>query len=448
MTARAAAGTGRAPRAVPRALRVERQRRQIVDLVLVVYVLSLVEGPLRKWFLPGLATPLYFLRDPVLIVLYAYAFRHGFMLRGSLARVWLGFAAITTVVGLIPFIIYGIDLRAWILGARSYWVYLPMAFVVANAFRRADLERFIRWNVGLAVPYAMLVVYQYKSPAGAWINKSIGEDSEAVALALGLHRPNGLFTFTGQNVGFTAFLIANYVAFLFLARWRRGSELLLLAVGVPAVASLAVLTGSRAIYFQAAVILLVTLVGSTMARPSRAVMTRNGLVLALVIIAALMFTTTYQDMYRAMELRVDRAEQAEGPIWERALGGVTGFAGPLAQDAPLLGYGIGTGTPAVSRFLKSRHLRYGEGDLMRSTNELGYFLGFFFIALRWFTAGLVVWLAYLVARRGYPVALPLAGYAAVQIAVGAITHSPMNAFVPWLVVGLMLTEKWQHLRKV
>ncbi len=151
----------------------ERRRRFVVKLTLFIYLLSLLDGPLRKWYFPELATPLYFLRDPFLMVLYAYSLQYGLMTRGALARNWLNFAVFTTCIGILPFIIYGIDLRAWVLGARTYWLYLPLAFVVANSFRREDIERFLRWNVLLAIPYALLVIYQYQSSQWAWINKSI-----------------------------------------------------------------------------------------------------------------------------------------------------------------------------------------------------------------------------------------------------------------------------------
>ena len=255
--------------------RAERHRRFVVSLVLLIYVISLVEGPLRKWFFPEFATPIYFLRDPFLMVLYAYSLKYGLMTRGALAHNWLNFAVFTTAIGLLPFFIYGIDLRAWVLGARTYWLYLPLAFVVANTFRREDIERFMRWNVLLAMPYAVLVIYQYQSSPWAWINKSISADDAAVTVSFGIVRPNGLFTYTNQSVWFTAYLVANYIACLFLPR-RARPGLLLLVSGAVAIASLTVLTGSRSIYFLVATVVGASLVGSTLARPGGACTLHEG----------------------------------------------------------------------------------------------------------------------------------------------------------------------------
>ena len=427
----------------------EARRRFIVRLVLLIYVLSLVEGPLRKWFLPGLSAPLYFVRDPFLLVLYAYALHHGVMTRLKLARVWYLFIAVTTIVAIIPFVAHGITPVAYVLGARSYWLYVPLGFIVAATFTRDDLERFFRWNVLLAIPYAALVVYQYQQPPGAWINRGTNDAHQIATVSFGIPRPYGLFTYTGQNVGFTAFLVANYIAYVFTRRrgWR---ELLLAAAGAVAVGSCAVLTGSRSIYFLVALILLVTLVGSTLARPSGRVLRRNALILLAVAVAAGLFTSVYGDMFTAMVARFERAAAAEadqGGLVGRALGGVVGWLEPMVT-APFFGHGIGTGTPALSRFLDTAHLRYGEGELERVVNELGPLFGAGFIAMRWLTAAAVLWVAFRAAQRGYPALLPLAGFVLPVLVVGQLTHSPLNAFAPWLTTGVLLSEAIRRTRTV
>src|SRR5450756_2810632 len=44
--------------------------RQLIWLYLVLW---LIEGGLRRWFLPGLNTPLLLIRDPVVIAIYGVA---------------------------------------------------------------------------------------------------------------------------------------------------------------------------------------------------------------------------------------------------------------------------------------------------------------------------------------------------------------------------------------
>src|SRR5262245_66481114 len=55
----------------------ERARRRVVGLVLLVYLLLIFEGSLRKWLLPQLSLYIFFIRDPFVLIAYLLAFRHG-----------------------------------------------------------------------------------------------------------------------------------------------------------------------------------------------------------------------------------------------------------------------------------------------------------------------------------------------------------------------------------
>src|SRR5262249_23166936 len=55
-------------------------------------------------------------------------------LLNGLAGRWLAFAVAASLISLIPFALEGIDVRPWVLGARSYCLYLPLAFVIAGVF--------------------------------------------------------------------------------------------------------------------------------------------------------------------------------------------------------------------------------------------------------------------------------------------------------------------------
>ena len=136
-------------------------------------------------------------------------------------------------------------------------------------------------------------------------------------------------------------------------------------------------------------------------------------------------------------MRFEVAEASEGSIWTRALGGLIEWSGAL-YSAPLLGAGIGAGAPGVARFLGLPDLIYGEGDLLRNVNELGLFLGFPMLLLRFGTAIWIARIAFLAARRRRIWALPLAGFAFPFILMGPITHSPLNAFLVWLAAGFVM----------
>lgn len=58
-------------------------RRRIVGMVLVVYVLLIVEGALRKWALPEFGQVLFFVRDPFVLAIYGMALASGHWPRSS-----------------------------------------------------------------------------------------------------------------------------------------------------------------------------------------------------------------------------------------------------------------------------------------------------------------------------------------------------------------------------
>ncbi|MCJ2544008.1 hypothetical protein [Thermostichus vulcanus] len=416
----------------------EKQRQFVVWAVFFIYFLSLIEGPLRKWFLPELAGPLTLLRDPFVIALYLYCLSNGWILRKGLGGLWLGFAVLTSWFGLIQFVINGLPITGWILGVRTYWLYMPLAFVIAKSFRREDVMRFLRLNLWIALPYALLVASQYNAGAAAFINRGVGGDeSAAVGVSDGILRPFGLFTYTGPNVQFTAAMIAMYTA-VFLAEPKERPPLPWFVAMALAVATMSVLTGSRSIYFSAAIILGLTILGMLATRLTTQSLLKIAGIITFVVLAGVLLVEFFPDMLAAMDARFARAARSEGSLWVRAFSGLTRPFDALGT-APLFGYGIGVGAPGVARFIGLAPLIYGESDLQRNINELGLLFGVIMIAFRFGTVSWVVLTTVRIAQRGLSVGLPLAGLTFEPLLVGQITHSPLNSFLVWISVGLIVS---------
>ncbi len=422
------------------AARAERNRVTAVRLIYLLFALSLVEGALRKWVAPGFANPLFFLRDPVALVLYAHCLSTGFLgMRLPLARLWYSFAAFATLWGGIGYLAQGLDPVAWALGARNYWLYMPLMFVVAVTFRVPDTLRLMRWSLVLSVPYAALVILQYRAPASAWINRSVDPSADAVTIAFDIVRPYGLFTFTSQNVAFVAVLVAFLVAWVLLRR-RTPIDTLILLAAIPAVGALAVLTGSRAIYFLVAAILAATVGGTLLVGRFLKTANRFTLLGVALAVAALLLAYQFGDMLGAMIARQEAAVRSEGSAFLRALATLVSFVPPLF-DANMVGYGIGRGTAAVGAYLG--HISYdhgGEQELGRNIYELGPLVGLVFVGLKLALAVHVARASLFVAdRAGSIFLLPIAGCACVAIVQGQITASALNGFLPYLLAGMVLS---------
>src|SRR5262245_41321207 len=66
----------------------ERARRRVVGLVLVIYLLLIFEGSIRKWLLPQFSLYIFFARDPFVVLAYLIAFRYGLWPKRS-AFLWI-----------------------------------------------------------------------------------------------------------------------------------------------------------------------------------------------------------------------------------------------------------------------------------------------------------------------------------------------------------------------
>lgn len=423
--------------AVAAGRRGETARRFAVRLVFILFALSLVEGALRKWVAPGLAAELYLLRDPVVLLLYAHALAHGLFSRDALAASWLVLAATSSLFGGIAYVAEGLSPVAFAFGVRNYWLYMPLMFVVAATFRAADVVALLRLNLVVAMPCAALVVIQSRAGPSAWINKGIAADGPVATVAGGIVRPYGLFTYTGQHVAFVTAVVAFYLAFMFLARLRRPDRLLLVAAA-PAVASLAVLTGSRSIYVVLAAMAALTAAGIAASGRVGPSLGRLAGIAATVALAGLLLVSQYGDMFAAMQRRVEAAAHAEGPPLDRIAATLTSFVAPLG-DAALTGFGIGRGTPAVGTVVGTVSYEFGgESEPGRVVYELGPVLGLAFLAFRLHLFCHLMAGAVRAGRRGLLAALPLAAFAGIAILTSQLTFSALNAFLPYLAAGCVL----------
>ena len=422
----------------------EKRRKFVVWAVFFIYFLFLINGALRKWFLPSLATPLIFLSDPFVFALYAYCLFYKLIMQKDIARPWLGFALFSSCFGLIQYSTSGYSLEGWLLGVRAYWLYMPLAFIIPVTFRPEDVMRFFKFNLWLAMPYAFLVATQYGASPYSFINQGVGGDeAAAVSVALNIFRPFGLFTYTSPNVQFTTAMIAIFIAVYLTSHKDHPNKIVFPGMAV-AVGAMGVLTGSRAIYFFTAVILGLTILGLILTRLSISTLVRILFIFSFVALAGWLLINVFPDMFEAINIRFKVASAFEGSIWNRVFG-IFSFLGAL-KTAPIFGQGIGAGASGVARFLGFQTLACGESDLVRNINELGVIFGSIFIFLRWFTSWWVMLKAIKLTRKGMPIVLPLTGFLIISFSVGQLTFSPIVSFFPWVFLGIFLTYYNSHNR--
>ena len=77
-----------------RSSRPDRSHDQILTIIWAYFWLLIFEGALRKWVLPSLSNPLLLVRDPVVLLLYAWAITEGVFPKSP-------FILVTFILGLV-----------------------------------------------------------------------------------------------------------------------------------------------------------------------------------------------------------------------------------------------------------------------------------------------------------------------------------------------------------
>ncbi len=422
---------------------IDRPTRQLRWLGWTYILLLLIEGALRKWFLPGFSDYLLLVRDPVVLYAYFLAFTHHKFPANKYVLSGFVICAVSVVTALVAG--HGNPVVA-AFGFRANYLHIPFAFIIGSVFNRDDVIRIGKWWLWGSLLMTALIVMQFYSPQSSWVNRSVGGiEGAGFSGALGRYRPPGTFSFIVGVVWFYAFTMAFLVAGI--TQHNRYSKLLL-ALGAMAIFISVPVSISRSLILISGLIFAVGMFASTFQRNA---LKRFARIILLGLVGFLI----------ASQLEVfDEAKAAFLARWERSTnedkGGVesaiigrtlTEFIGPFVmdEDIPFLGKGIGAGTQVGAKLLTGeRGFDLGEAEWFRLMGEGGMLLGFLYISWRvWLTItfGRVAFKAY---RRGNGMALIFFTATAYNLLIGQFGQSTINGFT---IVGMGLTLASMRLPK-
>lgn len=345
------------------------------------FLLLLFEGALRRWVLPGLATPLLIVRDPIALWLIVMTWRRGLLP----ANPYLSTTVIVSVLGIVSALLVGHgNLMVALYGARILLLHFPLIFVIGRIFNRADVVKMGAALVWMTPPMALLIATQFYSPQSAWVNRGVGGDEGGAGFdgAMGFFRPPATFSFTNGTHLF--FGMAACFIFYFWLHPRAINRAVLLAATVGLLSAIP-FSISRSLLLFAAVPLLFTALA--MLRKPENIGRLLLLVLGGVFVLLLLSRVpVLQTPIEAFMSRFTAASEFEGglkgSLGDRYLGGMLEALTNSGQQ-PFFGYGIGIGTNAGSAILTgSRAFLIAEGEWGRLIGELGPWLGLCIIFVR------------------------------------------------------------------
>lgn len=373
-------------------------RRLIRQLIWLYIFLWLAEGALRRWFLPGLASPLLLVRDPVVVAIYCLAIANNlfplnaFITCGALLA-GLSFAN-AMLLGHGNFFVA-------LFGVRCDFLHVPLIFIMARVLRREDLISLAKVGCVIAIPYTALLVAQFYEPQEAWVNRGVGGNMEGAGFsgALNRFRPPGTFSFISGPSQLYPLLTACWFALLILRRLP-----LWLMIGSGAALLVAIPISISRMFFLSVAIVGAAGIGALLVggRFSAKLVVQFCFAAGLLALLASQ-SSVFQDGMAAFNARWQTATTDAGgfqeAIVDRALNDLFGSFGGVS----LTGLGTGFSTNVGQKALTTE-VGFGasESEWGRLLYDNGFLVGGLMVGYRVALAGTVIFAACKAWRRRSP----------------------------------------------
>jgi hypothetical protein len=383
-------------------------------LIWLYLILWLIEGGLRRWFLPGLATPLLLVRDPLVVIIYMLAWSkdlfptNGFILAGAA----LAFATLANALT----VGHG-NLIAALYGIRCDFLHVPLIFIMGRVLRPNDLTAVAKVAVVLTIPYTALLIAQFYQPQSAWVNRGVGGslDGAGFSGAEGHFRPPGTFSFITGTAELYPLLTACWFVILLerkLPAWIMMASGAAILVAIP-------ISISRTL-FLTVLIVATAGVGALLiqGRLSMKVILQAALAAIIIPILALQLPAFHDGL------------AAFGTRWEQSTSEAGGFQGAIVDrilnsffgDLGDVGYtGLGTGfSTTVGQMLLTSQATFGasESEWGRLLYDNGVILGGLMLAYRVALAGSILFAAFRAWQCGSTLSLIFASVSFMWVLVG------------------------------
>ncbi len=346
------------------------------------FILLIIEGGLRRWFLPSLATPLLIIRDPLAAFLLFNAIRFNVFPKDKLIPVMFGIGIISIFTAL--FFGHG-NLAVAFFGARILLIQFPMLFLIGRVFDRSDVIQMGKVILWISIPMAILITMQFYSPQSAWVNKGVGDSLEGAGFsgANGYFRPPGTFSFI---TGVSAFFgLAACFVFYFWLKPQYVNKILLIAATVALIVAIPT-SISRTLFFQV-VISLFFFLWAKSSQPGfikRMTQLTAGFMVLFVILSNIDSLNTQMDAFSSRFTVANETEGGlDGVFIDRFLGGMVNAFSKIDDSHAIFGQGMGMGTNVGAQLLSGKTVfLISEEEWGRVIGESGILFGLLIIVIR------------------------------------------------------------------
>lgn len=363
----------------------DRILRQLKACVWLYFFLLIFEGAIRKWILPSMANPLLVIRDPVAIWMIFTALRYNVIrLNNYILITW----AISILAFSLALLVGHGNIPVALFGLRITFIHFPVIFVIGALFGKEEVLKMGEILLWLNIGMTLLVAIQFFSPQSAFVNRGIGGDIEGSGFGgtADFYRVPGTFSFT-NGLSFFYGLVAAYVFYFWLTRYREKGFKILLLFSTLALLAAVPLSISRTVLFEILLTFLFMLIisGKSVKVIPRIALTILAVGLLFLSLKEVPFFKTATSAFTERFTSANNIEGGmEGVVIDRFLGGMYGAI--TEESFPFWGLGLGMGTNVGAKIITGERgdgvFLVSEGEWGRVIGEMGVILGFTFILVR------------------------------------------------------------------
>jgi len=443
-------------------------------LVLYFFFYMILEGVLRKWIFPSLSTQIYFVKDIFLIIIYLIALKYDLMFKLKYSKLFIVFIIAISLFGFIGYDLSKNGIISYILGLRSYWLFLPLFLIIVHLYNKNDLIKLIKLNLYLILPYFLLIYLQSYLPVTSFLNSGFD------GTLLSPERPSAFFTYTTQNIYYFLFLFFSLCSFILDKKELPAKDLIYLSILNFLLISIMILLKTRSVYFYVFSTIFYSTFFLILSNLDIKLKLKKIFLILIISYASFIVTSEYifieKYNYSTNRMNTDVAEEYDfvkdykDKIIKKSSSDSDKIASdsdkiasattiydfcikystpcriinmlyiyPAIRDSSLFGEGIGSGTKAVVIFNKIKRSFYlGELDNKRTIMELGYIVGLFLVTIKMLTAIILNFIVLFKYRDKHKlIYLPIVLFICTQLLIGTVSYtSSFISFIFWFSLGL------------
>lgn len=347
---------------------------------MLIGVIVILEGAVRKWVSSGLTPLIILIRDISCIWLLIYAAKRGLIKTKKVeSQIIIEFFTIVLFWGTLQVIGGSNTLEVFLIGLRFWTLYLAIGIAGGLLINKSDSDKIVKSLIYYVIFTTPLIMFQFISPPASFINQQVdGEEGGIFIVAEGIVRTTGTFSFTLGQTCFLA-LMSPLIISNFLQPSFFGSSKRLAIIGLLCLIIITLLSGSRSAIVFFIIIFLASIISTVLiAIPSER---KRSLYLLFISSTCIVITIiAFPSFLTSLLTRIAQASDAEN-LGTRL---ITIFLGDARsyEIASWLGSGIGIGSNLAAYVTTGeRMFLVGESESGRILAE-GGFLGAAYLAFK------------------------------------------------------------------